>query len=300
MFRKLISFIPLYLRALSSARNATKLGETGIMFNRFGRWYGWKLIRRLVRGGFSYLLNPVSSVRYFEFPFALSVLPSVPGRCLDVSSPRLFSLYVSQECHPTSIWMINPDQRDLQLSDTIVRNLKISNIRTDCCGVDVLEHSQEIFDSIWAISVIEHISGKYDDRYAVRQMYNALSEGGSLILTVPVDRQSWDEYRDQSYYDTQEQSGSGRYFFQRHYDKIAIWERLVQTIGVEPSSLRWFGEKSAGYFSDYERRWLRDGYKCTVDDPLEMAENYQEFPSWELMPGMGVCGLVFKKPHIEK
>ena len=63
----------------------------GKAFNYFGRQFGWKLLRKKIRAGYSYLINPVSSFRYFELPFALSVLPENLGRCLDVSSPRLFS-----------------------------------------------------------------------------------------------------------------------------------------------------------------------------------------------------------------
>lgn len=298
MTRNPLDLPRLYLRALSSLRNAVGLDPVGAAFNRFGRQHGWKLLRRLERSGFGYLLNPVSSFRYFEFPFALSALPSAPGRCLDVSSPSLFSFYVSQRCRPVSIWMINPDEKDIRLSASAVKKLKISNIRTDSCGVEALKDSRETFDTIWAISVIEHISGDYDDRWAVQRMYNALTAGGRLILTFPVDRQFWEEYRDLAFYGAPKSpSDSGRYFFQRYYDQDAIRERLSGTVGVEPSSVRWFGEKRTGYFLEYEKRWLKDGYHCTVDDPVEMAENYQEFPSWESMPGVGVCGLVFEKPR---
>jgi hypothetical protein len=27
-----------------------------------------------------------------------------------------------------------------------------------------------------------------------------------------------------------------------------------------------------------------------------MSENYREYSSWDHMPGMGVCGLIFTKP----
>jgi SAM-dependent methyltransferase len=298
MTRNPFAIISLYVRALSSARKAIGLSDVAMMFNRFGRQHGWKLIWRLSRAGFAYLINPVSSFRYFEFPFALSSLPLKPGRCLDVSSPNLFSFYVSQKCHPTSIWMINPDKKDIQHSTRVVEKLKISNIRTDCNGVDVLEGSPAAFDSIWAISVVEHISGKYDDSYAVRLMYNALAPGGHLILTVPVDRQFWEDYRDQAYYSIpKEQSKSGSYFFQRLYDEAAIRKRLIDFIGVEPSSVRWFGEKRVGHYFEYEKQWLKEGFEYTFDDPREISENYQEFSSWDMMPGMGVCGLLFIKPR---
>lgn len=291
------TILSLYLRALASAKRAVGLNKAAMEFNHFGRQLGWRLIRRLSRDGFAYLINPVSSFRYFEFPFALSAMPSSPGRCLDVSSPRLFSFYVSEKCHPTSIWMINPDKDDMQRTARIVKKLKVSNIQTSSIGIEALEATVETFDTIWSISVIEHIYGKYDDQYAIKSMYDALSAGGHLILTIPVDRQYWEDYRKEAYYNIpNEQSDTGEYFFQRLYDKASIWRRLVSAIGIEPSYVRWFGEKQVGHYFEYEKRWLSDGYNTTVDDPLEMSNGYQEFSTWDMMPGMGVCGMLFVKP----
>jgi hypothetical protein len=164
MTRNPFAIISLYVRALSSARKAIGLSDVAMMFNRFGRQHGWKLIWRLSRAGFAYLINPVSSFRYFEFPFALSSLPLKPGRCLDVSSPNLFSFYVSQKCHPTSIWMINPDKKDIQHSTRVVEKLKISNIRTDCNGVDVLEGSQQPLIPSGPSPWLNIFLGVYDDQ----------------------------------------------------------------------------------------------------------------------------------------
>ena len=297
MLITLFDFFSLYFRSIASARKALNLSDEARMFNRFGRRLGWRLILNGESYGVSYLVNPVNSFRYFEFPFALTALPDNPGRCLDVSSPSLFSFYVSQKFRPKSIWMINPDHEDIHRSAVTARKLKIPNIETECHGVDILEDRKESFDCIWSISVVEHISGKYDDRYAAWLMYQALAVGGRLILTIPVDRISWDEYRDQTYYGMpKDRSGTGSHFFQRYYDKQSLWKRIVGSIGVEPAHIGWFGEKNGGHFADYEKRWLRDGFECTFDDPREMSEHYQEFLSWDEMPGKGVCGLVFIKP----
>jgi hypothetical protein len=126
-------------------------------------------------------------------------------------------------------------------------------------------------------------------------MYDSLSDGGRLIITVPVDRAFWTEYRDHDYYGTQDQKIKGKFFFQNIYDKNAIWERLVAPIGREPEGVRWFGETLPGRFAEYQQRWMRDGYNCTVNDPREITDYYREFSSWEEMPGIGVCGLMFKK-----
>jgi hypothetical protein len=191
--------------------------------------------------------------------------------------------------------MLNPDRTDSSHTARMASCLKYDNIRTQCTGVDAIEKHGKAYDCAWAISVIEHIAGAYDDRYAVKLMYDSLREGGRLVLTFPVDRRAWDEYRHSNEYGTQTPDSMGKYFFQRYYDKRAIEERVVSAIGTEPSIVRWFGEKSPGRFAAYERRWAREGIKCAVDDPREIVDNYQEFSTWEEMPGMGVCGMMIEK-----
>jgi hypothetical protein len=115
-----------------------------------------------------------------------------------------------------------------------------------------------------------------------------------LIITVPVDRQYWIEYRDQDYYGTQREE-QGRYFFQRFYDFQAIQERLLAPIGQQSTQIRWFGEIEEGHFHEYIQRWLKDGIDSIVDDPREMVDHYQEFERWQDMPGAGVCGIVVDK-----
>jgi SAM-dependent methyltransferase len=265
-------------------------------FDLFGRQMGRRLLKRGSRAGLGYLLTPVSITRYFEFPFALSCLPERPGRCLDVSSPRLFSLYAAEKNPEASVFIVNPDPEDLSRSAAIASKLGLNNISAQRCGVEALSAQEETYDCVWSISVIEHISGEYDDRDAVKLMYDSLNDGGRLILTVPVGREFRDEYRERDYYGTQSgRSTRGKYFFCRRYDKIALWERLLSPIGEEPSVLRWFGETSPGRFDEYEKRWMDEGWNCTIEDPREIADHYREFSMWEEMPGIGVCGLMIEK-----
>lgn len=289
----------LLARASAALNYARCRGVPGLEFARFGRRVGWRLLAKRSLAGAGYLLTPVNIVRYFEFPFAYSCLPSSPGRCLDVSSPRLFSLYVASKKPSAFVRMINPDPGDIRRTASIVSKLALKNVRTENFGVDALSGNCDAYDCIWAISVAEHISGGHDDTDAVKLMYGSLRRGGRLILTVPVDRSFRDEHRDGSYYGTRPESSDGRYFFQRLYDRAAVWERLVAPVSEEPKVLRWFGETCAGRFAEYERRWMREGHRCTVEDPREIAGHYQEFASWEDMPGMGVCGLMIEKTRQE-
>lgn len=284
-----------YPYLLTRAALAARRSGPGGAFDRFGRTLGARLLLRGWRYGAVLLLHPVDSVRYFEFPFALSCCPDPPRRCLDVGSPRLFSLYLAQRHPQAEIRMINPDAADLGISARIARMLRMSNLTFDSRGADAASAEGGRYDCIWSISVVEHVAGRYQDVEAVRWMYGALADGGRLILTVPVDRAFREEFRDRPQYGTQPPA-AGRYFFQRVYDRAAIWDRLVEAVGREPDRVAWFGERAAGRFAAYQQRWLERGLAATVDDPKEIAEHYTTFPSWETMPGQGVCGLMFEKP----
>lgn len=286
----------LHARATAALEHAARRGAPGLEFAMFGRRLGWRLLLRGFGGGLSLVLTPVNAVRYFEFPFALSCLPPAPRRCLDVGSPRLFSLYVADLNPAVSTLMINPDRADAGTTAAIVSKLGIDRVRVEPRDVGSLAGRGDRYDCVWAISVIEHVSGSDDDRSAVRRMRAALGPRGRLILTVPVDRGYSEEYRDRSPYDVPgEVSGAGR-FFQRWYDAAAIRERIVASAGAEPAVVRWFGETSPGTWAAYERRWTAEGVECTVDDPREIADRYREYDAWERMPGKGVCGLMFEIP----
>ncbi len=131
----------------------------------------------------------------------------------------------------------------------------------------------------------------------VRWMFDALKPGGHLILTVPVDRRYWIEYREIDHYGTQAPMQDGNYFFQRFYDERALCGRLIESIGHAPVLTRWFGEKTPGRFHAYIAQWMREGIAATVDSPREIADHYQHFDSWQAMPGVGVAGLLFEKPR---
>lgn len=291
-----LSLMRLYARGQAAARYATTRGAPGLEFNRFGNRLGYRLLQKgALRAGIQYLLNPVSIVRYFEFPFALSCLPARHGSFLDVGSPRLFGLYVAEKYRQSSVTMINPDPQDASETAKTISKLRIANVGVKCCGVDLLAAQEQTYDCIWAISVVEHIYGKYDDSAAIRLMYRSLNKDGRLILTFPVDRNFWVEYRERDYYGTQPSQIEGRRFFQRIYDKASIEERLLAPIEREPSIVQWFGETTLGRYKEYEELWMSEGLNCTVEDPREIADHYREFSSWEEMPGLGVCGLMIEK-----
>jgi SAM-dependent methyltransferase len=244
--------------------------------------------------GASYLLNPVSIVRYFEFPFVAGSIPANARICADVSSPRLFSLFWSATHPGVTIEMLNPDSRDLEDTRLIAAT---AGIRLTFANSDVrtLKDRPDTYDSIWSISVLEHIHGDYDDRDAIAWLYSALRPGGVLVVTVTTDRVFRDEYREVDPYGL-DHPDSGQVFFQRWYDMAAIRERLLDSLPGATALLRYFGETRPGVFKAYEADWVRLGLRRSVEDPGEIADNFREYPSWQAMPGVGVCGIRVVKP----
>jgi SAM-dependent methyltransferase len=296
MFADWLSIPSAYLRSRASLAYAAKRNGPGMEFAQFGKVLARRMIARgNFRVGLTYLLTPVNIVRYFEFPFALSCLAEGLGDCLDVASPRLFSLFAARK-HPTaSIRVINPDPRDLSCTARAAKSLRLNNIFTECVAVERLKYTACQYQSIWSISVVEHIAGETADTDAMCTLYKALEPGGRLIVTVPVDRKFWLEYRRTDLYGTQGTARDGQFFFARHYDRAAVFQRLVDPLGVQASVIRWFGEKTPGRFASHDRRWQTQGFRCTADDAREIVDNYTEFADWSLMPGQGVCGLMIEK-----
>jgi len=281
-------------RALRSYRRAVRLGAPGLDFARFGRRTGVKLLLKGDRGGLTLLLTPVNIVRYWEFAFAWEALAGREGRCLDVASPRLFSIRVASRRNGVHVRMLNPDGQDAGLTRRFAHRLNLAQLVAEVLPIEALDDRR--YDLIWSISVLEHIAGDAGDTEAFRRLYCALAPGGRLIVTVPVARQYEIEFRGHDEYGLGTPEAGGTYFFQRLYDEAAIHRRLVEPSGGTATRIEWWGERTPGHFREYESRWIADGDQCTVDDPEEVAREYRTYLTWGDMPGMGVCGIVMDKP----
>ena len=285
----------LVARSFAATRHAARAGVPGIPFATFGRSLALKAVALGDPSALELLVTPVSIVRYWEFPFVLQHLKQDPGRCLDISSPRLFSFYIASRRKPSTVRMLNPDRRDADETRRLANRFGFHTIVVEPVPVSAIEGLDQRYDSIWSISVIEHIP-EDGDKEAMRLMYEALAPGGTLIVTVPVDRHPWDEYRKEDVYALDIAPGPDGTFFQRWYDEPTIASRLLDPLGPIDAHVEWFGECVAGRFAEYENDWLRRGRERTVDDPREIADWYSSYRAWDDMPGQGVCGIVVRKP----
>lgn len=110
-----------YRRASRALDYAERQGAPGIDIARFGRRLGARLLRAGTTVGVPYLLTPINITRYFEFDFVLRNLRPDSAKCLDVSSTRLFGLYVADQRPIVSLRMLNPDVGDAELTRAIAR-----------------------------------------------------------------------------------------------------------------------------------------------------------------------------------
>ncbi len=265
-------------------------------FDRFGRALGRKLLFKDHGWSLELMATPVNIVRYFEFDFVRGCLPDQPGRCLDVASPRMFGLWAASTFPNSSIRMANPDPPDVDATKMLARAIELKNLSVEVAAVDALRGTGP-YDCIWSISVIEHIAGAYDDSDAMRWLWNEVRPGGRLIVTLPVQREHFDEYRPIDHYNgVQAVREDKMVFFARFYDKASLWARIPGAIGREPDKLTWWGEKAAGRFKGYEKRWIERGLDCTVNDAREIADHYRYYDAWEEMPGSGIVGMMWQKP----
>jgi SAM-dependent methyltransferase len=271
-------------------------GAPGVEFGRFGRALGWRLVRSGAPWGLGWVVSPVSIVRYFEFDFARRCLEGIRGTFLDIGSPRLFSLWMAhRSVGPVTV--LNPDRADLARSREAARRLGIDGLDFEAAGADALAGRISRYDAIWSLSVMEHIAGAYDERHALALAWAALKPGGRLVITVPVGPSFRVETRPRDPYGTQAPDADGTYFFQRIYDGASLDSRISATLGVAPEREEYFGERVAGTYAAYEKRWIEHGVEETVADPRLIADGFTRFPSHAAMPGLGVAGLSYVKPR---
>ncbi|MDD4869247.1 MAG: class I SAM-dependent methyltransferase [Kiritimatiellae bacterium] len=243
-------------------------------------------------------VNPVSSIRYFEFPFIERYMPHISGgRYLDVSSPMLFGCWWLAKHSDVEIDFINPDKNDLYTNNMILKGLGFQG-RARFCPQDAskLPWPDGTFDGIWMISVIEHIA-EPDDIQALLELQRVLGKGAKLVLTTIVSSEFRKEYRSYSTYKIAniKPDAQGNYFFQRRYDAQTLKSRIIDVLDrmtLRESEI--WTEKKDGLFDEYVQGWLKNGIKTTNKDPLLMSK-YFEKRDFHDLKGFGIGCYLFEK-----
>jgi SAM-dependent methyltransferase len=88
--------------------------------------------------------------------------------------------------------------------------------------------------------VLEHIPDN-GDSLAIGELLRVVRPGGIVVVTVPYDRAYRETFVDESVYE-RERVGSERVFFERHYDRGTLANRLLNAEGGEVIDLNFWGE----------------------------------------------------------
>ena len=269
----------------------------GRPFDSYGRRISFSFLLKGKPKIFLHLLcNPVSIVRYFEFAFALeSANWASVRKCLDVSSPRLFFIYLLKKFPLIHFDIINPDEKDIDETNEYLDVLKLKR-RASVTPRDALHipFPDNSYDIVTSISVLEHIPDD-EDMLVIRKLWDLLKTGGRLIITVPCAQSYFEEWKEIDVYAQGNPEKDGDYFFQRFYDLPTLRKRVIEVLGTEPVLMSVFGEKEKGIYADYEKKWISLGLRETVKDPFHIVSDYRNFKNFEDLEGIGVCGLIFEK-----
>ncbi len=244
---------------------------------------------------FELFIHPISTIRYFEFDFVQKNIElSKVHNILDISSPRMFGLYVAKKNPNIKYLMINPDKHDLTETNQFKNSLNLHNLTLDSLDALKLPFKSNSFDIVLSISVIEHIAG-VGDMKVIKQIWRVLKPGGKLIITTHVAKKERLEYRDSDTYNLQ--GKKKKYFFQRIYSGDSLKKRIINAIGIKPKLIEIIGETKKGWFDSYITRWIEYDIKETIFDPWYMLTKFRKYNSIEELPGIGIIAVVFIKPH---
>lgn len=190
-------------------------------------------------------INPIVSTRDVEFSYLIKFLQHnklQPENILDLSSPFILAYVLSVKGKVVKT-DINPAEREM-----IKEN---PNLRFKVEDGTKLSFTDNTFDLVYSISVIEHIYQKYSE--AVVEMIRVLKPGGYLYLTFPVAAKHTEEWLEQKTYPTQFEN-AGKAFFQYRFDQNDVDRILVESQDVDVVDRSIYWERTDGV---YDRTMMR-------------------------------------------
>jgi SAM-dependent methyltransferase len=147
---------------------------------------------------------------------------------LDVGSPKLFGLYLAYH-YPVTIWLTdisNLNIDEYRLLWGAIAAQAAGNIEFAVQDGRKLSFPDQMFDGVYAMSVLEHVNGDSGDVQAGAEMVRVLRPGGRLTVSVPFGS-CYMEQQVSGLKDAAEKTADNiLYFFQRIYD-FASFSRTI-------------------------------------------------------------------------
>lgn len=269
----------------------------GLAFRMLCALKGMKLLLRerdYVRA-YGMLIAPLDSVRYFEFDFMWSAVKRMRIQSyLDVSSPRMLPLMITDRERSLVTDLINPDKNDLPETISLANLFGVADrCRFHSSLIEEAPLQQESFDLITSMSVIEHIP---DDKGAIQKMWDLLKPGGVLLISIPCAAKASEEYTNLNDYQLIDTDERGFVFWQRYYDEALIQKNIYSITGL-PRRCQIYAEKEAGSYNRNVTQKRSDPYYPYWREPLMMGMQFEFRNRLFELPGMGVIAMEFVKPE---
>ncbi len=243
-----------------AGRYSWRLGGTLREYYVFSLMVGLRgLVGPVLRDSVARIANPLSYPRLIEYRLVrerLQLDRQNNLRVLDLGSPKLFFLLLA---HRTSLTLHATDLRPYFFKSSRLFLERLGHatelerrLFLETQDATALSYSDRSFDRVYSISVVEHIPGS-GDSVALREVRRVLKPGGLVALTVPYSADGYKEtFRNHSVFEREHLDGTPT-FYQRHYDKATLFERIIDPSGLRLIAIDYFGEPGI----KYERHWGR-------------------------------------------
>jgi len=181
-----------------------------------------------------WLRCPMNYARTMELPLTMLMLHAQPKeRLLDVSSPKLLSLCYAR-------WgfrhLVAADVEDYFVADfeAYARHAGVEVETNVFDATRPIPYPEEHFDKAFSVSVLEHIPHDGDGK-ALSRIARVLKDAGRLVLTLPAFPRYVEEWvSPRRIYWSSVKNADGRVFYQRRYDRDALYDRLrVDGLSIE-------------------------------------------------------------------
>ena len=228
-------------------------GQTGLDLSsahplaiwRAGVLVGLRTLRREPMLGLKRLALPVSYWRSVEFAYVCRQLKRSAGaRILDVGSPKdLAAMLARHRGYEVVATDILPEAILLSRRYAAAQGLEgqgPGRVHSEVQDGRALTYADGSFDAAYSVSVLEHIPDRGDSE-AIRHMIRVVRPGGVVVVTVPYDQCYRETFVKGPVYE-RTPIGSEAIFFERHYDREALANRLLDSATAEVVDLRFWGE----------------------------------------------------------
>ncbi len=211
---------------------------------RFGIVTGLKTcMRGRVALGLKSMLNPVRSgfSRYLEIPYLIEQCRGEECQnILDMGSPKHAALFLSRQLGK-SVTAVDIQDDFIEPYRFYADTLRLKNLVLEQADGTSLRYADESFDTVYAVSVLEHLPEK-GDSLAVKEIHRVLKKGGKCILTLPFAPKEEDIYWEQDIYERK--LDGARNFFSRLYSRDSLAGRIIEPSKLEETDRKYFTQKN--------------------------------------------------------